>query len=203
VLVCWWFWRNWHGWHWYPVPLTGILLAGIGTTIWAILNNLPQLDRMSLWLWYTVAGLAAWVTLNDCLRNGLFDGEILLNSLLVSAIPLILFAFAQVYDLLLKGNSFADTLWLRIPATLLNANNLAAILVPVITTTANRIATTRASWGRYLLWIYLAVLLFTLILTLSRNGFIGSLLRIGLVVIYRRNLTRRFLLVFILVGGKF
>ncbi len=181
-VIGWLFVRYRQGWRWHPTPLDGAVLAAGAATLIATLPNLDSWRRIAIGLWYLGLYLGVWMILSDLIANGL-PARWLVDGLLVTGIPVLLFGYVQLQGWLGE--------WLRLliagipvpftpprPSSIIgNPNALGSFLVVMIPLALGRMFQTRR-WSERSGWaVYLLAGAGLLFLTLSRGAWLGLLAR--------------------------
>ncbi len=176
---------RWRGkWTWHQDPLT------VAFALWAFAIGCSLVANLDLWrrivigIWFALLYFGLWSLLHDSITNKRLKRETLIDSMLLSSIPVLIIGYAQLW--------YWFTNWLqlanignvtpfdipRLSSTLVNPNVLAAFLVSLIPLALMRFMTAN-KLGRILLGLYFLLAVILLIITDSRGGWIALAVGLG------------------------
>src|SRR5258708_7176355 len=185
VGAIWWLVMRWKGkWTWHRDPLTAAFALWAFAIGCSLVANLDLWRRIVIGIWFTLLYFGLSSLLHDSITNKRLKRETLIDSMLLSSIPVFIIGYAQLW--------YWFTNWLqlanignvtpfdipRLSSTLVNPNVLAAFLVSLIPLALMRLMTANRL-GRILLALYFVLALFLLIITDSRGGWIALAAGLG------------------------
>src|SRR5258708_10655564 len=152
---------RWRGkWTWHRDPLSAAFALWAFAIGCSLVANLDLWRRIVIGIWFALLYFGLWSLLQDSLANKRLKRETLIDSLLLSSIPVLVIGYVQFVYWLSSWLQLAGTgkaLAFDIPrlsSTLVNPNVLAAFLVSLIPLALMRFMTANRL-GRILLAFYL------------------------------------------------